>query len=590
MKLYRKLALLGAMTGALGLFTGCEDVLDKRDLSGLNEQVWNDSVLTRSYIDYVYDQNLPGWGGFANLSDESYGESPYFQGTVQVNTVSDFGVKIEINNNYGKIRSINNGLVEIDKGTLGPGTRNQLKGQLYFFRAWRYFDLVRLYGGVPLVLEPQDAIGDAKESTFVTRNKTSETFAQIAKDLDLAMATLPARWDSKSDWGRVTSGTAAALKGRALLYWASPQYNPGDLTDRWQAAYDANKQAKELLVANGYGLHAKFDDMWFSEYNNPEAVFVTGYNAVTNDQQKKNNPFDNPTRPRYLGTGGGSNQPTKEMMEAFPMKDGKKIGDPASRYAYDPQLFYKNRDPRFDKTIAYNGTTWPINGNQNYRLWTYQAGGKSVEPSNPTNTGFYTRKAIDKNVAAGNASFVGTDWMEIRFAEVLLNLAESACGVNKLEEAYAELKEIRKRAGIEAGDDGLYGLQPDMSRTEMMQAILDERQVEFAFEGKRYWDLRRHKLFESVLNGKRRTGIVIGLKTGTDIPKAADFAASRDNTSLDEAYTKYFTITTKTLDTKYAIGWKPEYYFFALPQQAIDNNPRLEQTMGWNGGTFDPLQ
>ena len=583
MKLYKVMLLVGT----LGFFSSCEeDVFDKRDLSGLNEEVWNDSTLARVYVDYVYDQNLPSWGGNSNLSDESYGESVYLQGTVQVNTVTDFGTSINVNNNYGKIRSINQGLQELDKGTLAPEMRNRLKGQLYFFRAWRYFDLVRLYGGVPLVLEPQDAVGEAKESTFIARNKTSETFAQIASDLELATQNLPGKWLG-ADWGRVTSGAAAALQGRALLYWASPQFNPGDLPERWQKAYEANKKAKEVLLANGYKLHANFEEMWFQEVGNPEAVFITGYNNSANDQQRKNNTYDNSTRPKYLGTGGGSNQPTKEMVDAFPMKDGKKINDPTSKYTYDAKLFFKNRDPRFDKTIAYNGATWSINGNPNYKLWTYLVSNKTVEPT-ATNTGFYARKAIDKNTAAGNAQYVGTDWMEIRFAEVLLNLAESATGLNKLAEAYTELKEIRKRAGIEAGADGLYGLKPNMTRTEMFQAILDERQVEFAFENKRYWDLRRNKLFEKVLNGKRRSGINISLNT-TAI-SAADFEKNRENISLEEAYTKYFTISSKVMDTRYAINWLPEYYFFALPQQAITNNPNLEQTKGWNGGTFDPLQ
>jgi len=582
MKLYKILTI----AVAAGFLTSCEDVFDKRDLSGINEEVWNDSTLARVYVDYVYDQNLPSWGGNANLSDETYGESVYFQGTVQVNTVSDFGTSINVSNNYGKIRSINQGIQEIDNGTLDEASRNKLKGQLYFFRAWRYFDLVRLYGGVPLVLEPQNAVGDAKESTFVERNKTSETFAQIADDLDKATATLPGKWTG-ADWGRITSGAAAALKGRALLYWASPQYNPADLTERWQQSYDANKKAKELLVANGAKLHSSFEDMWFQEVGNPEAVFITGYNNSSNDQQKKNNTYDNSTRPKYLGTGGGSNQPTQEMVDAFPLKDGKKIDDPTSKYTYNPKLFYKNRDPRFDKTIAYNGATWSINSNPNYKLWTYLVGNKSVEP-NATSTGFYTRKAIDKNATVGNVQYVGTDWMEIRFAEVLLNLAESAIGINKLAEAYTELKEIRKRAGIEPGADGMYGLKPNMTRDEMFQAILDERQVEFAFEGKRYWDLRRHKLFEEVLNGKRRTGMVVTLNTAAI--SAAEFEKNRDNISLDEAYTKYFILIPRVMDTKYSINWKPEYYFFALPQQAINNNPNLEQTQGWNGGTFDPLQ
>ena len=205
-----------------------------------------------------------------------------------------------------------------------------------------------------------------------------------------------------------------------------------------------------------------------------------------------------------------------------------------------------------------------------------------------TNTGFYLRKAIDPTVSASNVQFSGTDWMEIRFTEVLLNLAEAAAGVNKLSEAYDELKAIRARAGIEAGADGLYGLQAGMNRSEMIAAVLYERQIELAFEGKRYWDLRRHKLIEPTLNGKRRNGVVVTYKSfGGMTP--AQFQLQRTNMTLDSAYTYYFTIAPKVLDTRYAINWKPEYYFFAIPTAAINNNPRLEQTTGW-GGTFDPLQ
>jgi hypothetical protein len=569
--------------------TSCNKVLDKRDLSAMSgEQVFNDSVLARTYVDYIYDQNLPGWGGTwglsGNLSEETSGDSKYFEGTLLVNDVTDFGTKLDANSNYGKIRVINNYLQEIEKGSLSPSWKSKLKGQAYFFRAWRYFELVKLYGGVPLVLVPQAAVGAAaKEEAFMPRNKTSECIAQISKDLDQAIANLPGKWTDGNDWGRVTSGTAAALKGRVLQYWASPQFNPTDQTDRWQAAYDAAKLAKTTLLANGFGLNTSFDNLWFQEKNNPEAVFVTGYNSLTGDQVRKNNTYDNTTRPASAGTGGGSNQPTKELVDAFPMKDGKKING-GSKYAYDPQLFYKNRDPRFDKTIAYNGTSWQLNGVTS-RYWTYFAANKSVEKT-ASNTGFYTRKAINPTVAAGDVQYSGTDWIEIRFAEVLLNLAEAACGVNKLDEAYTELKAIRQRAGIEAGADGMYGLAPNMTRAEMFNAILDERQVEFAFEGKRFWDLRRWKLFESKLNGKKRNGVIINLKTTAP----ADFATQRETISLDAAYTDYFQIVPKVLDTRYSINWKPEYYFFALPQQAIDNNPQLQQTKGWNSGAFDPLQ
>lgn len=574
--------------------TGCMEVLDKTDLSSTSGAlIFKDSTLTQMNLDYIYDQNLPvpigSLGpeptGLSGLSDESYADSKLLQGSLLINEVGDFGTALNATNNYGKLRVINTFLSDVNAGTLPQFTKNKLRAQAQFFRAWRYFDLVRLYGGVPLVLSPLAAVGvEAKQLDFLPRNTTSECFAQIVRDLDSTIASVPARWSASSDWGRITKGTAAALKGRVLLYAASPQFNPSDEQVKWQTAYSANKQAYDVLTANGFGLHASFDQLWFQEVNNPEAVFITGYNTATGDQLRKNNGYDNSTRPSYAGTAGGSNQPSWELVKAFPMLDGKKPGE-STKYTYSDQLFYKNRDPRFDKTIAYNGATWPLNGNTANKVWTYFVGGKTVE-SKASNTGFYTRKAINPSVSAGDVQYSGTDWIEIRFAEVLLNLAESAVGINQLDEAYTQLKAIRKRAGIEAGTDGLYGLKAGMTRAELFDAILYERQLEFAFEGKRFWDLRRWKLIEKTLNGKRRTGVTINLKT-TGVP--ADFATTRDNVSLDKAYTDYFALAFKQLDTKYDINWKPEYYFFAIPQTAIDNNPKLIQNNTW-GGAFDPLK
>lgn len=588
-------ALLAGTT-LLTALTGCEDALDKTNLSAIEEQlVFNDSTLAKLNADYLYDQNLPTWFGQtgvglgntnpSTLSEETYGESKYFEGTILVNDVTDFGTALSATNNYGKIRAINMYLAALRQGGIQPQSKKRLQGQGYFFRAYRYFDLVRVYGGVPLVLSPLQAVGvEAREAAYLPRNTTAETFRQIVSDLDSAVMFLPGKWATSSDWGRITRGAAAAMKARVLLYQASPQFNPSDDQARWQAAYDASVQAKTLLSTAGFGLHASYDQLWFQEVNNPEAVLVTGYNNATGDQTKKNNSYDNATRPSYTGTGGGSNQPTWDLVKAYPMLDGKKITE-TGRYTYNRQTFYKNRDPRFAKTIAFNGATWPLNGNNNYKLWTYYNGNTSVE-ARASNTGFYLRKAINPSVAVGDVQFSGTDWIEIRYAEVLLNLAEAAAGVNNLNEAYTQLKAIRQRAGIEAGD-GNYGLKTGMSRAEMFEAILYERQIELAFEGKRFWDLRRWKLFESTLKGKKRQGLTIKLKT-TGVP--SNFASTRDGVDLDLAYTTYFDLTEKDMDTRYSINWQPSYYFFAIPQQAIDNNPQIKQNLGWSGGSFDPLQ
>lgn len=595
MKRFLLLAL--GLGGGLALSLGsCTSVLDKNNLSSIDQGlIYQDSTLTSLNLNYVYNNNLPEWFGQSTiglgntnptgLSDESYADNIFVQGTVQVSDVTDFGTALSASNNYGRIRYINMFLRDVKAGTLPDKTKDRLRAQAQFFRAWRYFDLVRVYGGVPLVYIAQDAVGqEARALTYLPRNSTSDCFKAIVADLDSAITVLPNKWSASGDWGRITRGAAAAFKARVLLYAASPQFNPTDDGTKWQTAYAASQQAVALLTAGGFGLHASYDQLWFQEVNNPEAVFITGYNTTTGDQTKKNNQYDNATRPGNTGTGGGSNQPSWEMVQAYPMLDGKKAGA-STKYAYSEQLFYKNRDPRFDKTIGYNGCTWPLNGNTAYKVWTYYEGGKSVE-SKATTTGFYCRKAISSTAGVSDAQYVGTDWIEIRYAEVLLNLAEAACGTGNLTEAYTQLKAIRKRAGLEAGTDGNYGLKAGMTRAELFDAILYERQLEFAFEGKRFWDLRRWRKLESTLNGKTRTGVVINLKT-SGVPK--DFTATRDNVSLDVAYTNYFAITFKKLDTKYAINYQPSYYFFGIPQSALDNNPQLAQNTTW-GGTFDPLK
>jgi len=273
------------------------------------------------------------------------------------------------------------------------------------------------------------------------------------------------------------------------------------------------------------------------------------------------------------------------------MKDGKAIGDPSSAYTYDPAYYWKNRDPRFQQTIVYNGAEWGIgnNGPQPGRLqWTYVGG----EQNSPTITGFYMKKAIDSTQSSINAYNSSTDWVELRFAEVLLNLAEAANEAGKTNEAYPLLTPIRARAGIDPGTDNLYGLMPDMTKQEMRDAIRLERQIELAFEGKRYWDLRRWRLFETKLNGTRRHGLTITLKISADEWNSLKSSMSSEELRnyLAQHYTDIFSDKTKVVDTQFDINWQPEYYFFAIPSTQLQLNSKLQQTMGWDGGTFDPLQ
>jgi hypothetical protein len=174
--------------------------------------------------------------------------------------------------------------------------------------------------------------------------------------------------------------------------------------------------------------------------------------------------------------------------------------------------------------------------------------------------------------------------MEIRFAEVLMNYAECAAELGKTDEAYVILKQIRSRAGIIPGDNGMYGLKANMSQSEMFDAIMFERKIEFAFEGKRYWDLRRRRLFEKELNGKERHGVLPKL-----LVSQSEFDTVVDTADFNNNYATYFKDSVVVIDKKFKIDFKNNYYFYAIPNDHLESNSKLEQTKGWNNGTFNPL-
>lgn len=650
--------------------TGCKDdfLEEKRDYGAVDNQVFQDPILAQAYVDYIYGLFQPANNAQAFVisnaaTDNGTYNNAFTQTTEELAGETDwnkeypnisyefthankyFGQRMptSVNNNtWTRLRQINIFLTEVDKYGMAEDVKNKLKGQLYFWRAWQYFELVRLYGGVPIVLTPTDPIS-GQEVSNIPRSTSSETIEQILADLDVAQSLLPGVW-AGSDWGRITSGAAAALKGRVLLTWASPLFNRNDDKGRWQRAYEANLAAKTLLESSGFGLYKKgslanataWGNMFLEEGGsaiNPEGVIVFGFNnGAAGNNNTKNNGWENAIRPRDI-SGSGSISPTKQMVDAFPMKDGKMPGE--STYAYDANKFYKNRDPRFYKTFVYNGAAWPYasatGSVPGYRQWTYvwkkTAAATSYNASTETKganaSGIYLCKA--SNPAASNAlgNFVmsGTDFMEMRFAEVVLNLAECAIGSDKLAEGLEGIKSIRARAGVE-DLDGNYGLSSAVGdRDKLFAAVLNERKIEFAYEGKRFWDLRRWLLFDDTyktvsrlgmepLNGMRRTGYTISVKTGAGADYIGDKdplikagatapVADRDATPIDELYDKYFKVSVKddldkTNPANWKFTWYSQYYFFGLPQGVLISSPYLEQTTGWNSlsgnGTFDPLK
>jgi hypothetical protein len=592
------------------VISGCKkDFFNLEDQNGINADIWNDVGAVTQFIDKGYDLMMPGWptpGGIHNSSDElNNSNASFLYGQFTDNSVTDIAASNSITGNrYFDIRRCNVGIDGINAGNMSEANKRVRKGELFFFRAMVYFNLVRLYGGVPLVLNAQDLVNDELN---IPRSKTSVCIDQISKDLDSAGMFLPATWPT-SQSGRITKGAAFALKGKVLMYWASPQFNPSNDVTRWERAYTACKAAYDTCVANGNVLYSNYANIFVDESAaNREVMLVRKHDAISvSPGRGTNNEYV--TRPRSETTGlagGGSNQPTWNLVQAYTMSNGLPIS--ATGSGYNSTLFWLNRDPRFQATIAYNGAAWPLSNNVARKQWNYT--GVLDEGAGLTQTGFYCKKLCNPAISAVQTQYnsnsgggSGMDWIEMRFAEVIINLAECANETGRMVDAKNMIRLIRQRAGIVVGTQD-FGLGLATTAAQMRDLIMNERMVEFAMEGKRTHDLRRTRRLH-LLTGTTRQGIrwvprlpyLAG--TGTDATRIyldriypAGFRP-RDTANLNNpaVYAAMFTTSFVNLDATQPISIPTTYYFYPLPNFFRQSSFVLEQTMGWPGGTFDPLQ
>ncbi|HEY4109188.1 RagB/SusD family nutrient uptake outer membrane protein [Puia sp.] len=583
-------------------------ILEKVNFNGLpSAEVWSDTVQANLYLNNLYQIVMPVWpananantfpSAFHNTSDESNGgTTAILQGKLTSESVTDFFASGSAGA-YPYMRRINILFANIDKYGLQPAQTVKIKAQAHFLRAYVYFDLLKYYGGIPYITQPFDW---ATDSLNLPRNPTSACIDSIASELDQC-SILPASWPA-TDFGRITRGAALAFKARVLLTWASPQFNPQNDQTRWQRAYTAAQHAYDTCTMDGYALYSNFSRIALDAGNaaDHEPIIFRPYNGVNANFQFEG--YDNVTRPfsQSAGSGGTTNNPTWNLVQAFPMKDGfavtKDSGD-IHKIKYDSVYYWKNRDPRFYATIVYNGAIYGLSNTPGRKQWMYT--GITVDKSHLTATGFYDRKSIDTTQSATNSQFGKTFWVELRYAEVLLNLAECANMTGNQGQAYMLMETLRKRAGISANSDGLYGLQAAMSQDQMETAILNERQVEFAFEGKRYDDLRRTRTFDK-LNGSYRQQMVVAFKSSyklSDMEKLNSVTGVAPVDTIDvngPDYIKYFTHTIIPITNESVINFLPTYYAYAIPSSNISKQPAMQQTIGWvfagGMGTFDPTK
>jgi hypothetical protein len=440
--------------------------------------------------------------------------------------------------NYAVIRKANSFMEKIDAVPGDENLKKRMKGEAQFLRAFCYAELVKCFGGVPLVLS-----AGTPEEAIVPRNTYDECVTQIAKDCDEAAAILPVVMPA-SDLGRATKVAALAVKARILLYYASPLNNAGNIATRWTNAAGAAKAAMAFGPPPGtgdYGLYPDYYRLFIEKLGNKEVIFSRKF------QNPSINPSDGARNKWYMsvpnaddGAWGGF-CPTQNLVDAYEMKNGKPISDPAS--GYNSQAPYTNRDTRLDKSILHQGSIYK----KGIIIETYRGGNtNNITRGDSSKTGYGLLKMIDTSkYGANNAD---NDWIYIRYAEVLLNYAEAqneATGPDA--SVYDAINAVRLRSGQPA-------LTAGISQAELRDRIRNERRVELTFEEHRFFDVRRWKLGSTYFKEPIRKVQITKEANGTftyNFPKWED----RD--------------------------YKDFQNFLPIPQAEIDKNPKLVQNTGY---------
>lgn len=490
----------------------------KSGLEALTAKLYNDMLVE----DFSYEVAEQA-GYLATVTDEAVRSYTWSSGTINGTLLGNwFGAW-----DYGKIRRVNDFIAKVPGANVSQELRDRFVAEGRFIRAFHYFQLVKRYGGVPLLTTVQQyAVGEDPTGLFVPRNTEKAVFDFIASELDAVSAVLPASY-VETDKNRINKYTAYALKSRAMLYAASiAQYGQvqlnglvgipkSDALHYWQASYVASKaimvSGRYSLLDEGTDKVLNFQNLFLTE-NSKEVIFNKVYRLP-----EVNHSYDYFNAPQSFKVDYGcAINPTLDLVEAFEYIDGSpgklRVNDAAGKpIAYtNPYELFKDKDPRLLASIMVPFSAWQdgqleirrgviVNGVQytaeNLATGypddksTFKLVGKDgpLTTNDPTKTGFYVKKSMNPTKRVNEAES-NTPYLIFRFGEILLNYAEAAAELGQMADALAATNEIRKRAGI--------ALLVSVDLTK----IRHERMVELAFENHRFWDLRRWRIATEVLN------------------------------------------------------------------------------------------
>lgn len=474
--------------------------------------------------------------------------SSYYSGDVEVdantdvlkmNTPTDYqnllafgSIQINPSNNplgnwswgYSWIRTCNEFLEGLEKNgdKLPEEVVLRAEGEVRWFRAHVYFQLAKRYGGQAILFDK------LPEEEYHGMATAEQTWNFIAKDLDFAAEHLPEADEVLK--GKLSKGAAYGLKARAMLY-----------AKRWKESSDA---ASAVMNMGHYSLYPNYAELFqlkrTDNISNPESIVEFGFTSP--DFGYSFDYFYCPPGDQ----GYAQISPTENLVSSYQMADGSDFSWDNPEHMADP---YANREDRFYASILYNGASWKgrtvetfVDGKDGYAV----GGGTTC-------TGYYLRKLFDGSIKTQEEGFDPGEltYYYMRYAEVLLIYAEAMAQQDKLTEALDALNEVRERAGFEEAVSAT-------TKMEFMALLRHERKIELAFEGHRYWDLRRWGMAREVLDNLECLGMKI--------------------TKADEATFNYELVDA---DNGKKRVFPERYNRFPIPSVELQRNPLIEQFPEW---------
>ena len=459
------------------------DVLDMKPLDKVSDaDVWEDSALIELYVNASYNSINHEFSQLmlSDASDETYCIHNWAnfwviqKGEMTSDNVTGISEKINYwKSAYSNIRTINVFFDRIDDASVETDLKNRMKGEMKFIRAWIYANLIWRYGDVPLITDLFELNQDYK----VKRDSYSDCVDFITKELDEAMTWLPAKSSSET-LGRATGDACKALKARVLLYAASEQNNPSHSKEKWEAAAEATK----AVLDAGYSLGNDYQSVFLED--NDEIIFARYFTQANSTDFMLFNG-------RNGSNGWTGENPTQNLVNAYEMTNGElpylneelplKI-NPAS--GYDESNPYAGRDPRLDASILHDGSMWAGRETE-----TWHGGLDSPESSigswNASKTAYAFKKFMVESIPPSGSSVKPENpWIFFRLAEFYLNYAEIMYELGNEEQAREYVNKVRARQSV--------NMPPVTASGEKLRdKIRNERRVELAFEGHRFFDVRR---------------------------------------------------------------------------------------------------